>query len=109
MVSAGEAKAWEIETGQRPYGLQVVKLKRIFVLPWAQFLYAEGTREEVKAVFSTHDVVIKGSDLASLLSDFAAQRITVLKEPARTDQFASLDGARITALEVHQIETPGPE
>ena len=104
MVSAGEAKAWEVETGHRPYGLQVVKLKRIYVLPWTQFLYAVGTSEEVKAVFSTHDVVIKGSDLTSLLSDFAAQRITILKEPARTDRFACLDGPRITELEVHQVE-----
>ena len=110
MVSAGEAKAWEIETGQqRPHGLQVVKLKRIYVLPWTQFLYAEGTSEEVKAAFSTHDVVIKGSDLTSLLSDFAAQRITVLKEPTRTDRFASLDGPRITELDVHQIETSGAD
>jgi|SRR5580704_8310694 hypothetical protein len=90
MASAGEAKAWEVETGQRPYGLQVVKLKRIYVLAWTQFLYAEGSSEEVKAVFSTHDVVVKGTDLTSLLSDFAAQRITVLKEPARTDRFASV-------------------
>jgi hypothetical protein len=105
MVSAGEAKAWEIETGQRPHGLQVVKLKRIYVLPWTQFLYAEGTSEEVKAVFSTHDVVIKGSDLASLLSDFAAQRITVLKEPSRADRFVSPSGPRITELDVHQMET----
>jgi hypothetical protein len=107
MASAGEAKAWEVETGQRPYGLQVVKLKRIYVLAWTQFLYAEGSSEEVKAVFSTHDVVVKGTDLTSLLSDFAAQRITVLKEPARTDRFASLDGPRITELEVRQVEVDG--
>jgi len=107
MISAGEAKAWEIEAGQRPYGLQVVKLKKTYVLPWAQFLYAEGNSEEVKAVFSTHDVVIQGSDLTSLLSDLAAQRITVLKEPSRTDRFAGLDGPRITGLEVHQISSSG--
>ena len=105
MISAGEAKAWEVETVQRPYGLQVVRVKRTYVLPWTQFLYAEGNSEEVKAVFSTHDVVIKGSDLASLLSDFAAQRITLLKEPARTDRFAGADGPRITELEVRQIST----
>lgn len=109
MISAGEAKAWEVETVQRPYGLQVVRVKRTYVLPWTQFLYAEGNSEEVKAVFSTHDVVIKGSDLASLLSDFAAQRITLLKEPARTDRFAGADGPRITELEVRQIETAAAE
>jgi hypothetical protein len=109
MVSEGEIKASEIETGQRPYGLQVVKLKRIYVFPWTQFLYAEGSSEEVRAVFSTHDVVIKGSDLISLLSDLASQRITVLREPSRTDRFVSADGPRITELEVHLIETCSAE
>ncbi|MEJ7609428.1 MAG: hypothetical protein WKF37_24920 [Bryobacteraceae bacterium] len=32
-----------------------------YVLPWTQFLYAEGTSEEVRGFFSTHDVVVKGS------------------------------------------------
>ena len=105
MISAGEAKPWEVETAQRSYGLQVVRLKRIYVLPWTQFLYAEGSSEEVKAVFSTHDVVIKGSVLTSLLSDFAAQRITILKEPSRADRFAGPDAPRISELEVRPIET----
>jgi hypothetical protein len=109
MISAGEAKAWEVETAHRLYGLQVVRLKRTYVLPWSQFLYAEGSSEEVKAVFSTHDVLVKGSDLNSLLSDFAAQRVTLLKEPARTDRFAGADGPRITELQVRQIETTGAE
>ena len=104
MISAGEAKAWEVETGQRPYGLQVVRLKRIYVLPWTQFLYAEGSSEEVKAVFSTHDVVVQGSDLTALLADLAAQRVTILKEPARSDRFTAAEGPRITALEVHPIQ-----
>ena len=105
MASAGESKAWGVETERRVYGLQVVMLKRAYVLPWSQFLYAEGTSEQVRAVFSTHDVVVKGTDLASLLSDFAAQQITVLKEPARADKFASVVGARILELEVRRVET----
>jgi len=103
MISAGEAKAWEVETRQRPYGLQVVRLKRTYVLPWTQFLYAEGSSEEVKAVFATHDVVVEGSDLTALLADLAAQRVTILREPSRTDRLAAAEGPRITALEVHPV------
>lgn len=109
MASADESKGWSVDTGQRVYGLQVVKLKRVYVLPWAQFLYAEGTSEEVRAVFSTHDVVVKGSDLTSLLSNFASQQITVLKEPGRTDRFTNADGPHITYLDVRQVETGGSE
>ena len=105
MVSAGEAKGWTVDTEHRVFGLQVVMLKRMYVLPWAQFLYAEGTSDEVHAVFSTHDVVVKGSDLDSLLGDMASQQVTVLKEPARTDKFTSAGGPRITELEVRRAET----
>jgi hypothetical protein len=109
MASAGESRVWGVETERRVYGLQVVMLKRVYVLPWSQFLYAEGTTEEVRAVFSTHDVMVKGNDLASLLSDFASQQITVLKEPARADKFTSAAGSRILELEVRRVETDGLE
>lgn len=105
MISGGESKAWEVETVHRPYGLQVVRLKRTFVLPWTQFLYAEGNSEEVKAVFTTHDVLVKGSDLGSLLSDLAAQRITILREPSRSDRFVPVNGPRIMELEVSSIRS----
>ncbi|MBV9154639.1 MAG: hypothetical protein JO097_00120 [Acidobacteriaceae bacterium] len=103
MASAGE-KPWLVDAASRVYGLQVIMLKRIYVLPWSQFLYAEGTSEEVRAVFSTHDVVIRGSDLNSLFADFASQQITVLKQPARVDKFTAAVGPRITDLEVQRAE-----
>ncbi len=102
MASADE-KPWLVDTAARVYGLQVILLKRVYVLPWTQFLYAEGTSEEVQAFFSTHDVVVKGSGLDSLLSDFASQLITVLKEPARRDKFTSTTGPQITELEVRRV------
>ena len=80
-------------------------LKRIYSLPWSQFLYAEGTGEEVRAAFSTHDLVIKGSGLAPLLADFASQQIAVLREPARTDKFAASDGPRISEVQVRRVDS----
>jgi hypothetical protein len=41
--------------------LEVVLLKKTFVLPWSQFLFAEGGNEEIRLTFSTHDVVVMGS------------------------------------------------
>lgn len=108
MASADE-NSWLVDTAARVYGLQVILLKRAYVLPWTQFLYAEGTSEEVRAFFSTHDVVVKGSGLDSLLSDFAAQQITVLKEPARVDKFTSVTGLRISELEVRRVEANGSD
>jgi hypothetical protein len=97
-------KPWSVERDGRVYGLQVVKLKRTYVLPWSQFLYAEGSNDEVKAYFTTHDIVVTGSDLGSLLADFAAQQVTILREPQRTERFDPTAGPRIFALEVRRIE-----
>jgi hypothetical protein len=66
MTLAGETKPWITNLAGRVLGLEVILLKQVIVLPWNQFLYAEGGDDEVRAVFTTHDVVAKGSGLASL-------------------------------------------
>jgi hypothetical protein len=104
MASADE-KPWVVDTSSRVYGLEVVLLKRVYVLPWSQFLYAEGTSEEVQAYFTTHDVVVRGSGLDSLLADFATQQIRVLKQPARTDKFIKSVSPCIFELEVRRVDT----
>jgi hypothetical protein len=108
MASADE-KPWQVESEGRAYGLHLILLKREYVLPWSQFLYAEGTSEQVQAFFSTHDVVIRGTDLRVLLSDFASQRVTVLKEPARVDKFTGTTGPRITEVEVRRVQAEGSQ
>jgi hypothetical protein len=112
MNSAGNEKPWEIDhEGQRMYGLQVVLLKRTYVLPWSQFLYAEGASDEVRAMFSMHDVVVKGCGLDVLLADFAAQVVTVLRQPYRAEKFQAfkpLEGSRVSAVEVRAIKGGGP-
>jgi len=99
-----DERPWSVDASARARGLQVMLLKRIYSLPWSQFLYAEGTGEEVRAAFSTHDLVVKGSGLAPLLADFAAQQITVLREPARTERFMSSEAPRISEVQVRRVE-----
>ena len=82
MESVGDEKPWTIDRERRPYGLRVVLPKRSYVLPWAQFLYAEGAPDTVRAVFSMHDVVVTGCGLDALLADLAAQVVTVLQAAA---------------------------
>ena len=90
------------------YGLRVVLPKRTYVLPWAQFLYAEGAADTVRAVFSMHDVVVTGCGLDALLADFSAQVVTVLQEPLRTGTFVRASGPRVSAVQVRRIEGSGP-
>jgi hypothetical protein len=106
--SVGNEKGWTVDRERRPYGLRVVLPKRTYVLPWAQFLYAEGAADTVRAVFSMHDVVVTGSGLEALLADFAAQVVTVLQQPLRGETFLPAPGPRVLAVEVRRIEGSGP-
>ena len=89
---------------ERQTGLEIVLLKRTYVFPWSQFLYAEGGEDEIRAVFSTHDVVIRGAALTGLLAELAGQRIARLQEPARTDRFEQSSGAIVRQLIVERAQ-----
>jgi hypothetical protein len=107
MESVGDKKPWAVDQ-RRVYGLRVVLPKRTYVLPWTQFLYAEGAADTVRAVFSMHDVVVTGCGLDALLADLAAQVVTVLQQPQRAENFAAAPGPRVVAVEVRRIEGSGP-
>jgi hypothetical protein len=107
MESVGDKKPWAVDQ-RRVYGLRVVLPKRTYVLPWAQFLYAEGAPDAVRAVFSMHDVVVTGCGLEALLVDFAAQVVTVLQQPLRAETFLPASGPRVSAIEVRRVEPSAP-
>jgi hypothetical protein len=89
---------------ERPAGLEILLLKRSYVLPWSQFLFGEGGDDEIRLAFTTHDVLMKGSHLSGLLADFAAQRIARLRQPTRGDRFATA-GVCIRELSVVKFES----
>jgi hypothetical protein len=89
---------------ERQTGLEIVLLKRAYVFPWSQFLYAEGGDDEIRAVFTTHDLIVRGTALTGLLSDLAGQRIARLQEPARTDRFEESSGPVVRELIVERVQ-----
>jgi len=95
---------WKATTEERPAGLEILLLKRSYVLPWSQFLFSEGSDDEIRLAFTTHDVLMKGSGLGRLLVDFAAQRIVRLRQPTRGDRFVQA-GVCIRELSVVKIES----
>jgi hypothetical protein len=101
------AAAWDVDRQRHVYGMHVVSHKRSYVLPWTQFLYADGTATEVRAIFSLHTVIVKGVALEGLLSDLARHVVTELRQPMRVEAFegaAQAMGPRVVSVQVVKIE-----
>ena len=47
--------------------LEVVLAKQTLILSWNQFVYAEGSDDEVRIAFASHDVIVRGAGLSMLL------------------------------------------
>lgn len=104
LALADSGKPWIAMREERTTALEIVLLQRTYVLPWSQFLYAEGGDGEVRIVFAAHDVIVKGSGLEALMVDVATQRLAVLREPSRTDRFSGGCGRLIREIAVERVE-----
>lgn len=97
-------KSWIAKDHDRPAAMEIRLLKYSLLLPWSQFLYAEGSEGEIRLTFATHEVVVRGASLGELLEDLSAQRVSLLREPARSDSFGTESGRRITSISVRKME-----
>jgi hypothetical protein len=97
-----EIRGWHADD-RAGLGIHIKLLKQSFVFPWSQLVYAEGPEAEVRIAFTTHDVIVRGHGLSSLLEDVATQRLTHLRELARTEKFNPASRPHITALIVSRV------
>jgi len=93
-----------VTTLDHPLALEVVLLKRTYVFPWSQFLYAEGGNDEIRFTFSTHDVLVKGSNLESLMAAIAVNGIAKLEEPTRPERILAGINPFIREISVLKID-----
>ena len=93
-----------VSTLNHPLALEVVLLKRTCVFPWSQFLYAEGGNDEIRLIFSTHDVLVKGSNLDSLMAAIAVNGIAKLEEPTRPERILAGTDPFIREISVLKID-----
>ena len=80
-----------------------------FIFPYQQFLGAHHTRaaklETLQISFSTHIVVLSGSDLgeiAAALQDLSVDWVKSL--PQRYQSLTANEGARVTQIEIKPVE-----
>jgi hypothetical protein len=103
-TSIDSSKPWIAKEHDRPASVEIRLLKRSLVLPWSQFFYAEGSNDEIRLSFATHEVLVKGAGLGALLEDLSGQRVSLLREPVRADRFVTEPGPRITSISVGKVE-----
>ena len=82
---------WILDEEYRFPTLTVVLHQQTFVLPWTQFICAEGAPDRIRAVFTTHNLLVTGLGLDVLLADFTVQKLTRFREPARSERFGLMD------------------
>jgi hypothetical protein len=93
-----------VSTLDHPFCLEVVLLRRTYIFPWSQFLFAEGGNDEIRLTFSTHNVLVKGRNLDSLTASLAANGIARLQEQARSDRMLPGSGPCISEITVVKID-----
>jgi len=103
-MASADNRTRRSESLSPPLALQVVLLKRTYVLPWSQFLYAEGGNDEVRLTFATHDVLVKGSNLEPLLAAIAEHGLLQIAESSRADRFLNPASANIREITVEKAE-----
>ena len=95
---------WIINTGSQVSALEVVMAKQTLVLAWNQFVYAEGSDDEVRIAFASHDVIVKGAGLSPLLQAIPAHQLVSIREPARADHFSGMTARFISGIEVRRVD-----
>ncbi len=98
-----DSKTWIAREHDHPAGMEIRLLKETVVLPWNQFLYAQGDDDKIRIAFSTHDISISGAGLGSLLGDLSAQRVSLLREPVRAERFSSDSKPHITSISIQKV------
>ena len=78
---------WQLaEEDSKSQASLVVQLRRrVYLLPWFHFIYAEGDNAQVRIAFASHVVTVSGHGLQALLTALAMQSVTRLVQPTESE------------------------
>jgi hypothetical protein len=103
-MASADSPSWIINITEPPATLEVILAKQRLVLAWSQFVYAEGSADQLRIAFASHDVVVKGAGLDPLVHAIAAHRVVSIREDARAMHFSDLAGRFIREISIRKIE-----
>ncbi|MEO8663191.1 MAG: hypothetical protein ABI693_32335 [Bryobacteraceae bacterium] len=95
---------WTINAGSLVPALEIVLAKQTLVLAWNQFVYAEGSDDEVWIAFASHDVIVRGAGLSPLLQAIPGHQLASIREPARAERFSGMTARFISGIEVRRVD-----
>jgi hypothetical protein len=84
--------------------LEVILPKETLILSWNQFVYAEGSDDEVRIAFASHDVIVRGTGLLPLLRAIPDHRITSIREVPRSELFVAPEMRIIREIQIRRVE-----
>jgi hypothetical protein len=100
---SGDKSPWTIRTDSMAPTLEVVLAKQTLILSWNQFVYAEGSDNEVRIAFASHDVVVRGAGLSMLLRAIPGHHVSSIREAARWEQFSTAEMRCIRQIEIRRV------
>ena len=103
-TASGDKSPWTISTDSMAPTLEVVLAKQTLILSWNQFVYAEGSDDEVRIAFASHDVIVRGAGLSSLLHAIPGHRVASIREVARWEQFSTSETRFIREIEIRRAD-----
>ena len=103
VASAGKVP-WVISATDPPPALEIALFRQTLILSWNQFVYAEGSSDELRIAFASHDVVVKGAGLDALLAAIASHRVASIRESVRSEGFTGPVARFIREIVVRKIE-----
>ncbi len=88
-----------------PPALEIITPRQTVVLAWTQFVFAEGSDDEIRIAFASHDIIVRGAGLSPLLQAITAQQAISIRQSPRHEAFPAPTAARfIREIEVRRID-----
>jgi hypothetical protein len=100
---SADKSPWTLSADPIATTLEIVLPKQTVILSWNQFVYAEGCDDEVRITFASHDVIVRGAGLSSLLRAIPGHHVASIREVGRCERFSGPEIRFIREIEVRRV------
>jgi hypothetical protein len=67
-------------------------------------VYAEGSDDEVRMAFASHDVIVRGAGLLPLLHAIPGHHVASIREVTRVERFWSSEARFIREIQIRKVD-----